>query len=336
MPSPRKSETPRRVRSALCAAILAAAFAGCRLFAPAPTSAPPPAPSVSVDQAERLGGTLPAEPASPQSATAVVGEALAAANDVCGAHGVEQELIGDLLANPDTDARTEAWLRVDRAVVFAEVEATPSPDPRPVPVQLQTLARERTVGPGELHLYVPGTGDRVQARLYDASGRMRTEAIAELSWALRDRRADRARTIRPRVLAMLYQVGQHFDAELEVISGYRIRGVNASQGSRHGSAQACDFRVPGVGLTTVLAYVETSFASAGFGYYPNSGFVHVDERDRTYHWIDYSGPGERSRTRTRSSSRRADPAQDPTLRSFHVTEEQLYVLPPALRTVGYE
>lgn len=315
---------------------LAISLAACRLLAPAPQGAPERTPTMTAEQAERLAATLPRSRSSEQPASELVAEALAAASEVCGAHGVEQEIVGDILANPDTDARTEAWLRVDRAVIFAEVEAAPSPQPRPVPVQLQTLARERTVGPGELHIYVPGTGDRLQARLYDANGRMRTEAIAELSWALRDRRADRARTIRPRVLAMLYQIGQHFDAELEIVSGYRIRGVNASQGSRHGSAQACDFRVPGVGLTTVLAYLETSFASAGFGYYPNSGFVHIDERDRTYHWIDYSGPGERSRTRTRSSNRRADRAADPTLRSVHITEEQLYVLPPAFRTVGYE
>ena len=31
------------------------------------------------------------------------------------------------------------------------------------------------------------------------------------------------------------------------------------------------------------------------GYYPTSGFVHVDSRPRSYFWIDRSGPGQRTR-----------------------------------------
>ena len=33
------------------------------------------------------------------------------------------------------------------------------------------------------------------------------------------------------------------------------------------------------------------------GVYPTSGFVHVDVRDRSYFWVDASGPGRRNRTR---------------------------------------
>lgn len=225
---------------------------------------------------------------------------------------------------------------MDEALIFAELAASPLPAPQPVTVERQQAAMgERSVLPGEVRFYIPGTRERYQIRVYDNAGRMRPEAVREISWALRDRRANRARTIRPRLIAMLYMVAQHFDAELEIISGYRVRGVNASRGSRHGSAEACDFRVPGVGLRTTLRYVESTFARVGVGYYPTSGFVHLDDRDVTYYWIDNSGPGQRSRTRTRNILRRGDPALDITLRSPHVTEAELYQLPPALRDTGY-
>ena len=36
---------------------------------------------------------------------------------------------------------------------------------------------------------------------------------------------------------------------------------------------------------------------AGVGVYPTSGFVHVDVRDRSWFWIDKSGPGRKNRAR---------------------------------------
>lgn len=36
----------------------------------------------------------------------------------------------------------------------------------------------------------------------------------------------------------------------------------------------------------------------GVGTYPRSGFVHVDTRDQSYFWIDYSSPGRRGKITT--------------------------------------
>lgn len=231
-------------------------------------------------------------------------------------------------ANLDTDPMTEAWLRVDEAVLFGRIAAEPTPEAVTVSVDTQRRALAGNIPPGELHLYVPGTGERLQVRVFDYAGRMRPEAVREISWALRSRRADRARTIEPRLITMLYLVGQHYDAELQVVSGYRVRGEDASQGSRHGSGRACDFDIRGVGTRTLANHLDATFAQAGIGYYPTSGFVHLDVRDSSYYWIDRSGSGQRSRTRTRTPRTRASEADDPTLRSFHVTEAELYVPPP--------
>lgn len=244
---------------------------------------------------------------------------------------------GESDINVQNDAWTQAALIAETASWYAWIEATPSPPDDPVTIEEQVLAREqRTVPPGFLHIYVLNTRERAQVRLYDNAGRLRTQALDEINRLLRDQRADLARPIHPRTVAMLYIVGQYYDAEVEVVSGYRLGGVNASETSRHASGEACDFRIDGVGVRTLARFLESEFANVGVGYYPTSGFVHLDNRQVTYYWVDYSGPGERSRERSRSVDVRADANEDTTLRSFHITERELYQLPPEWRSYGYE
>lgn len=262
-----------------------------------------------------------------------------AALSVAPAHeeGEAESTDGPVLASGAATPAFAAWLRVDEATNLARIRVAPAPPARPVSVERQRIAREeRRVPPGELHLFVLNTRERYRIRLYDADGRMRIEAVREAARALRDQRANLARSPNPRLLAMLYLVGQHFDAELEVVSGYRVRGMNASEGSRHGSGEACDIRIDGVGYRTISHFAERTFANVGVGFYPTSRFVHLDTRRQTYYWVDYSGPGQRSRTRTRSITVRGDPRTDPTLRSVHVSEEELYVLPPSRQGYGYD
>lgn len=268
-------------------------------------------------------------PVRPQSLVAVAMEsALAAVAPPEEASEVEASSLGDLPENRGTSAHLEAWLRLDEAHVFARLAAEPLPEPDPVSVETQRLSREGDVPPGELHLYVPALGERGAIRLFDTEGRMRPSAVREVSRLLRDRRDERTRTIEPRLLTMMYLVGQYYDAELEVVSGYRIRGENATRGSRHGSGHACDFRISGVGTRTLTRMVEGEFASVGVGYYPTSRFVHLDHRTSSYYWIDRSGPGQRSRTRSRTPGETPRSADDVTLRSVHITERELYVPPP--------
>lgn len=266
-----------------------------------------------------------------------VGGALVAAHDACDSLRIDDQWdLETWGANADTDAWLEAWLRVDEAINLGDVAAAPLPEPVAVGVEQQMIARdERDIPPGYLHLYTLNTREHFQIRVYDNAGRMRLDAVREASWALRDQRAGIARSISPRLLAMLYFVGQSYDAELEVVSGYRLRDVNASRGSRHGSADACDFRIEGVGVRELARFLEGTFADAGIGYYPTSGFVHLDDRDVTFYWVDYSGPGQRSRTRARSIDVRTDPADDPTTVTPNITEERLYILPPERAGYGY-
>lgn len=47
-------------------------------------------------------------------------------------------------------------------------------------------------------------------------------------------------------------------------------------GSSHEKAQAGDFWIAGVPLTTIAAYVATLPTVGGIGIYPGDGFIHVD------------------------------------------------------------
>ncbi len=225
---------------------------------------------------------------------------------------------------PRTDALTGAWLIVDEALNLARLEVAPEADPRPVSIQRRLAAENRSeVKPGELRLYSVNTRERARIQLYDRAGRMTQDAVRQASHLLRDQRNHRTRSIDTRLLEMLYLVGQHFDAELRVVSGYRTRFLNATEGSRHGQGRACDFNMPGVSLQEITEFAEATFARVGVGVYPHSGFVHLDARESTYLWVDVS-KSKKSKYRARPVRDRVSIAKDPTMHGPHINEELLY------------
>jgi uncharacterized protein YcbK (DUF882 family) len=225
---------------------------------------------------------------------------------------------------PRTDALTGAWLIVDEALNLARLEVAPEADARPVSIQRRLAAENRThVKPGELRLYSVNTRERARIQLYDRGGRMTQEGVRQASHLLRDQRNRSTRSIDTRLLAMLYIVGQHFDAELRVVSGYRTRFLNATEGSRHGQGRACDFNLAGVSLQEITAFAEATFARVGVGVYPHSGFVHLDARDSTYLWVDVS-KSKKSKYRARPVRDRVSISKDPTMHGPHINEELLY------------
>jgi uncharacterized protein YcbK (DUF882 family) len=122
--------------------------------------------------------------------------------------------------------------------------------------------------------------------VYRADGRLRPDALREIDWVLRDFRTGEARPIDPRLLDLLWRLrGELGTAEpYEVISGYRSPATNAmlrragrgvAPGSLHTRAMAIDVRVPGQPLARVRD-AALALRRGGVGYYPASGFVHVD------------------------------------------------------------
>lgn len=99
--------------------------------------------------------------------------------------------------------------------------------------------------------------------------------------------------IDPRLLDVAYRLQQHFGAgEVRFLSGYR----NPKRlGSNHGYGRAIDLVVPGATDEEVATYAR-SIGFVGVGIYPTSGFVHLDVRDRSFFWVDRSGPGKPNKT----------------------------------------
>jgi hypothetical protein len=88
----------------------------------------------------------------------------------------------------------------------------------------------------------------------------------------------------------------HFKApEIRIISGYRTPRPKAPT-SNHGKGRAMDLVVPGSTDDDVAKFAREQGFS-GVGVYPVSGFVHLDVRERSFFWVDTSGPGKRSRLR---------------------------------------
>ncbi len=90
----------------------------------------------------------------------------------------------------------------------------------------------------------------------------------------------------PALLDILHALQPSDDGSrpLEVICGYRSPETNArlaavnpgvARNSFHVRGQACDIRMPGVEIGR-LHEAALALRAGGVGYYPRSGFIHVD------------------------------------------------------------
>jgi len=117
---------------------------------------------------------------------------------------------------------------------------------------------------------------------------------------LRCHHTGRVHQMATRLAELLYKTAEHFEfKKILVGAGYRAPRVAKEKGnpkSPHKKGVACDFYVDGVENTALRDFVRAAFDKIGVGYYPNSGFLHLDVgRKWSAFWIDYSKPGERAK-----------------------------------------
>ncbi len=136
--------------------------------------------------------------------------------------------------------------------------------------------------------------DRVELTPRTERGGFSAEDLDRAAHVLRDHSGNE-HPIDPRLVDVIYRLQVHFHApEIRIISGYRTPRGGAT--SNHGKGRAMDLVVPGASDEEV-AKLAREQGFAGVGIYPVSGFIHVDVRERSYFWVDTSGPGKRSRIR---------------------------------------
>ncbi len=129
------------------------------------------------------------------------------------------------------------------------------------------------------------TGESLELPYRTATGYI-PETLTAIDYLLRDLRTGEIHAIDPQLLDFVYALRERLDttAPFDVISGYRSPATNAAlarlgrgvaRNSLHVYGMAIDFRVPGRRLRDVRR-AALALKGGGVGYYPKSGFVHLD------------------------------------------------------------
>jgi uncharacterized protein YcbK (DUF882 family) len=133
------------------------------------------------------------------------------------------------------------------------------------------------------------TGERERLSLYSKNGSLNYKSVQTLSHLARDKRDGKVKRLHYRLIHMLQALAEAYPGKpIEIISGYRAQSTGDE--SQHAFGRAMDLRVPGVSVKAVFQFCRT-LPRSGCGYYPNSGFVHMDARSRKTFWIDRSSTG---------------------------------------------
>jgi uncharacterized protein YcbK (DUF882 family) len=123
-------------------------------------------------------------------------------------------------------------------------------------------------------------------------GMLRPPELGLLAQLLRCRRTGREHPIDAALARVLVVVARHFGRPVHVVSGYRAAPADGHPHSFHVRGMAADVAVPGVSPQEIRDYAVAR-GLGGIGFYPNSGFVHLDIRPRRFWWVDYSSPSHR-------------------------------------------
>lgn len=136
-----------------------------------------------------------------------------------------------------------------------------------------------------LALHNANTGEHFND-VYWANGAYRPDALRRLDVLLRDHKAHQICRQDPRLFDVLWQVHQRLESSepFRVLCGFRSRRTNAlarrrSRGvakeSYHTRGMAVDVVLPDRNLRGVMQQAM-ELQAGGVGYYPRSGFVHMD------------------------------------------------------------
>lgn len=155
----------------------------------------------------------------------------------------------------------------------------PSAPPPPEPPVLDTTS------PRSLSLVNVNTNESLTVT-YWADGSYRREALNQLNHFLRDSQNGQQTEMDPMLFDVLWHtmntVGYH--GTVEVLSAYRSPETNAwlasvsrgvARDSQHMNGNAMDIRFPGEPVFKIRQAAR-SLQMGGVGFYPRSGFVHLD------------------------------------------------------------
>lgn len=203
--------------------------------------------------------------------------------------------IGDTLTIPKAEApqKKDADGKKDLAANAKDAKAKDAKAKTAQDAKKDKAAAEKAKTPGVIHIKRFGTTEEADLRLADrTSGKISASTSKAMEKMLRFP-SGASHPIDARLISLLGVVSNHFGSrKIEVVSGFRpYTPTQYTPHSNHNHGKAVDFRIAGVPNEQVRDFCRT-LKNVGCGYYPNSTFVHMDVRDSSSFWIDYSKPGE--------------------------------------------
>ena len=167
-------------------------------------------------------------------------------------------------AQPGSAPPAAALAKKARATKSTRHAAAPAPGTRPAPL---------------INLYNFWTKEWL------AVDRAAPPPQATVDHFLRDHFTNKATAMDPRLLAMVTDAASHFHRDtVTIISGFRHpkynlilrkKGHQVARDSQHTHGNAIDFSLPRVPAPTLRAWALAQHLG-GVGFYPESGFVHMD------------------------------------------------------------
>lgn len=139
---------------------------------------------------------------------------------------------------------------------------------------------------GRFTIQLVNTGEEIDVKVNLATGEVDAECYRQLRHLMRCQRTTAETPVDPRLIDLLYRISQRTHQKILLVSGFRAPMFSLATLSYHTRGMAADIRIPGM-TPLMVRDLAMSMGVKGIGYYPVSGFVHVDVRDQFSTWIDY-------------------------------------------------
>jgi uncharacterized protein YcbK (DUF882 family) len=150
---------------------------------------------------------------------------------------------------------------------------------------LSAMASIRKTSERKLSLVHLHTGENLSCSYWNNGSYLR-DSLSDINQLLRDHRSGEQTAIDPKVLDILWSLWTRSGARrpIEVFSAYRSPSTNdmlrrrsrgVARQSYHMQGKAVDIKIPGV-TSRQLVHLAKDLGKGGVGYYPRSGFVHID------------------------------------------------------------
>jgi uncharacterized protein YcbK (DUF882 family) len=139
---------------------------------------------------------------------------------------------------------------------------------------------------GRFKIQSSNTGEEMEIKLNLSTGEIDADSYRRFRHLMRCLHTTAETPIDPRLIELLYQIAARTQQKIILVSGFRAPMYSLAKLSYHTRGMAADIRIPG--MTALMARdLAESMGVHGLGYYPVSGFIHVDVRDTRMRWIDY-------------------------------------------------